>query len=202
MAISEHVGIGIREVALASSVACFFKMLPLGRCVKEHNATLANVGSKGNREILSEGYVDLHKTNKYLMLLLFSKVITSRIQTGGAVGLLVSYYHFGSSLVMAILILISLIPVILAQMQTRKLVNRFGKLKVFMVCGVIGALIQMSIYFVGPIFVICCMCWCFKRPLEMSAMWQRAFSFRTPLSIPGIKPERTAPASAMRCLPS
>lgn len=96
------------------------------------------------------------KTNKYLMVLLLSTVITSCLQTGSAVGLLVSYYHFGSSLVMAIPIVISLIPVIIAQMQTRKLVNKFGKLKVFIVCGTIGALIQLSIYFVGPIFAICC----------------------------------------------
>ena len=156
VAISEHVGIGIREVALVSSVAFFFMMLPLGRGVKEHNTTLANVDPKETEKYSLKDMWTCIKTNKYLMLLLLSTVITSCLQTGGAVGLLVSYYHFGSSLVMAIPILISLIPVILAQMQTRKLVNRFGKLKVFMVCGVIGALIQMSIYFVGPIFVICC----------------------------------------------
>ena len=41
-------------------------------------------------------------------------------------------------------------------MQTKKLVSRFGKLKVFMTSGLIGGIIQLGIYFVGPVFAICC----------------------------------------------
>lgn len=156
VAISEYVGIGIRDVALVSSVAFFCMMMPLCKGVKEHNTTLANVDPAENEKYTLKDMWNCIKTNKYLMILLLSTVITSCLQTGSAVGLLVSYYHFGSSLVMAIPILISLIPVLIAQSQTRKLVNRFGKLKVFITCGTIGALIQMSIYFVGPIFSICC----------------------------------------------
>ena len=156
VSISEYVGIGIRDIALVSSVAFFFMMLPMCKGVKEHNTTLANVDPEENEKYSLKDMWNCINTNKYLMVLLLSTVITSCLQTGSAVGLLVSYYHFGSSLVMAIPIVISLIPVIIAQMQTRKLVNKFGKLKVFIVCGTIGALIQLSIYFVGPIFAICC----------------------------------------------
>lgn len=156
VAISEYIGISIRDIALLSSIVFFFMMLPLGRGVKEHNTVLANVDPAENEKYSLKDMWTCVKTNKYLMVLLLSTVITSCLQTGSAVGLLVSYYHFGSSLVMAIPIVISLIPVLIAQMQTRKLVNKFGKIKVFVVCGVIGALIQMSIYFVGPIFAICC----------------------------------------------
>lgn len=156
VAVSEYVGIAIRDVALVSSVVFFFMMLPMCRGVKEHNVTLKNVDPEEGEKYSLRDMWNCVKTNKYLMVLLVSTIITSCLQTGGAVGLLVSYYHFGSSLVMAIPILISLIPVILAQMQTTKLVSKYGKLRVMLISGTIGAVIQMSIYFVGPIFAICC----------------------------------------------
>lgn len=156
VAISEHVGIPITAVALASSLIFFFMMLPLARGVKEHNTALANVDPEENEKYTLKDMWNCVKTNKYLMVLLLSTVITSCLQTGGAVGLLVSYYHFGNSLIMAIPIIISLIPVLIAQMQTKKLVSRFGKLKVFMTSGLIGGIIQLGIYFVGPVFAICC----------------------------------------------
>ena len=156
VAISEMVGIPIRTVAIVSSVAFFLMMLPMCKGVKEHNVALANVDPEENQKYTLRDMWNCVKTNKYLMVLLLSTVITSCLQTGGAVGLLVSYYHFGNSLVMAVPIIISLIPVLIAQMQTKKLVSKYGKLKVFMVCGVIGALIQLSIYFVGPVFWVCC----------------------------------------------
>lgn len=164
IAISEYVGIGIRDIALVSSVAFFFMMLPMCRGVKEHNTTLANVDPKENEKYTLKDMWNCIKTNKYLMILLLGTVITSCLQIGSAVGLLVSYYHFGSSLVMAVPIVISLIPVIIAQTQTRKLVHRFGKLKVFIISGMIGALIQMSIYFVGPVFVVCCVLLVLQAP--------------------------------------
>lgn len=156
VAISEHVGIPITAVALVSSLIFFFMMLPLARGVKEHNTALANVDPEENEKYTLKDMWNCVKTNKYLMVLLLSTVITSCLQTGGAVGLLVSYYHFGNSLIMAIPIIISLIPVLIAQMQTKKLVSRFGKLKVFMISGLIGGIIQLGIYFVGPVFAICC----------------------------------------------
>ncbi len=156
VAISEAVGIPIRTVALASSLAFFFMMLPMCQGVKEHNIELANVDPSDNEKYTLKDMWNCIKTNKYLMVMLISTVVTSCLQTGSAVGTLVSYYHFGSSLILAIPILISLIPVLIAQMQTKKLVRRFGKLRVFMVSGMIGAVIQLSIYFVGPVFAICC----------------------------------------------
>lgn len=175
VAISEYIGIGIRDVALVSSVAFFFMMLPMCKGVTEHNTTLANVDPAENEKYTLRDMWNCIRTNKFLMILLLSTVITSCLQTGGAVGLLVSYYHFGSSLVMAIPIIISLIPVLIAQMQTRKLVNRFGKIRVFIVCGVIGALIQMSIYFVGPIFSACCALLVLQSPFGNISMVAKSF---------------------------
>lgn len=154
VAISEYVGFSIRMVALVSSLIFFLMMLPLTRGVKEHNVSLAN--SDPEEKYTFRDMWNCIKTNKYLMVLMLSTVITSCLATGGAVGTLVSYYHFGSSLVMIIPIAIAFIPQLIAQLQTRKLCNKYGKLKVFLICGLTGGLIQLSIYFVGPVFWVCC----------------------------------------------
>lgn len=156
VSISEYIGFSIKSVALVSSVIFFFLMLPLAKGVREHNTVLANVDPEENQKYTFKDMWNCVKTNKYLMILLLGTVITSCLATGGAVGLLVSYYHFGSSLILAIPITISIIPVLIAQMQTKKLCSKFGKLKVFLVTGLIGGFIQLSMYFVGPVFSVCC----------------------------------------------
>lgn len=155
VAISEAIGIPIRTVAVVSSVAFFFMMLPMCKGVKEHNPGLVNADPAENQKYTLKDMWNCIKTNKYLMIMLVSTVVNQCLQTGAAVGNLVSYYHFGSSLILAIPIIISLIPVLIAQMQTKKFVSKYGKLKVFMVTGLIGAVIQLGIYFVGPVFAVC-----------------------------------------------
>ncbi len=173
--ISEYVGIPIRIVALVSSIAFFIMMLPLVRGVKEHNTTLANVDPKETEKYTLRDMWHCVRTNKYLMILLLSTVITSALATGSAVGALVSYYHFGSSLVLIIPITISIIPVLLAQMQTKKLTQKYGKLKVFMIAGLIGAAIQLSIYFVGPILWIAATLLVLQAPMGNVSLVVKSF---------------------------
>ena len=156
VSISEVVGIPITTVALVSSVIFFIMMLPLAGGVKEHNSVLANVSPEENEKYTLKDMWNCIKTNKFLMIILLSTVITQCLATGGAVGLLVSYYHFGSSMVMIIPIAIAFIPQLIAQLQTQKMCSKYGKLRVYLITGTIGALIQMCMYFVGPNFVICC----------------------------------------------
>ena len=173
--ISEAVGIAIRDVAIVSSVAFFFMMLPLCKGVKEHNVKLANASSQETEKYSLKDMWNCVRTNKYLMILLLSTVITYCLQTGGAVGLLVCYYHFGSSLVLAIPIILAIIPQTIAQMQTRKMVKKYGKLKVFWVTGIIGAVIQMGIYFVGPVFAICCTLLVLQAPFSNMSLVAKSF---------------------------
>lgn len=173
--ISEYVGMPIREMALLSSVIFFFMMLPLARGVKEHNAVLANADQEENEKYTFKDMWLCVRTNKYLMVLLISTVITSCLATGGAVGNLVSYYHFGSSLVMVVPILLAFVPQLLAQMQTKKLCRRFGKLKVFIFTGLLGGMIQLMIYFVGPIFVICCALLVIQAPFSNVSLVAKSF---------------------------
>ena len=154
--ISEYVGIPIKWVAFVSSAIFLIMMLPLAYGVKEHNTVLAGADPEAEEKYTFKDMWNCVKTNRYLMLLMLSTVLTACLATGGAVGNLVSYYHFGSSLVMIIPIAIAFIPQLIAQMQTRKLTKKFGKLKVFVACGLAGAAIQLCIYFVGPVFWLCC----------------------------------------------
>ncbi|MCM1220165.1 MAG: MFS transporter [Lachnospiraceae bacterium] len=164
--ISEYVGFSIRSVAIVSSVIFFVMMLPLVGGVKEHNSELKNVDPEENEKYTLKDMWNCVKTNKYLMVLMVSTVITQCLATGGAVGTLVSYYMFGSSLVMVIPIAIAFIPQLIAQLQTRKACAKFGKLRVLMAAGAVGALIQLSIYFVGPDFLWCCILLVVQAPFS------------------------------------
>lgn len=148
--VSEYVGIPIKTVAIASSFIFFMLMLPLTRGVREHNIILANIDEKEAGHYSFKDMFNAVKTNKYLLILLISNVLINGLATGSAVGLFASYYLFGSSLILIIPIGISFVPVIIAQAQTAKLTQKFGKMRVILTTGMIGALIYSMIFFAGP----------------------------------------------------
>lgn len=152
--VSEYVGIPIKTVAIVSSFVFFFMMLPLARGVREHNTVLANVDEKDAGHYSLKDMFKAVKTNKYLMILLLSNILINGLATGSAVGLFASYYLFGSSMILIIPIAISFFPVILAQSQTAKLTRKYGKMKLILSTGLIGALIYGMIYFGGPNIIL------------------------------------------------
>ncbi len=152
---SEYVGLPIKYIALGSSLIFFFMMLPLNHGVKEHNTVLANANEEETEHYSLKDMFHCIKTNKYLLVLLLSTVITACLATGGSVGLFAAYYHFGSSLILAIPLLIAFVPQIIAQAQTAKLVKRYGKIRVIVVTGLLGALGFLGIYFsVGSLSIV------------------------------------------------
>ena len=150
--ISESVGFSIRSVAVVGSVIFLVMMLPLALSVKEHNTLLTNVGEEDNKHYSLKDMWECVRTNKYLFVLLLSSFLYNALATEGALGNLVGYYLFGNSLAIALPIVISFIPVIIIISQTKKICNRFGKLKVCLIFGLIGGLIRLSIFFIGPVF--------------------------------------------------
>lgn len=152
--VSEYVGIPLRLVALVSSVLFFFLMLPLAFHVREHNTVLVNVEEDEAERYSFRDMIHCVRTNKYLMLLLLSSLLLSCLATGGAVGTFVSYYHFHSSLILAIPIFIAIIPQMIAQLQTAKLVKKFGKIRVLVTTGLFGSLIYAGIFFAGTNFPV------------------------------------------------
>ncbi len=142
---SEFVGVPIRNIATVSSVIFFVMMLPLNRGVKEHNTVLANADGENEHYSLKDMFNCL-KTNKYLMVLLLSTMITACLATGGSVGLFAAYYQFGSALVLAVPLLIAFIPQLIAQSQTAKLVKKYGKIKVLVITGLLGSLGFFGVY--------------------------------------------------------
>ncbi len=152
--VSEYVGIALRVVAIVSSVVFFFTMLPLATKVREHNTSLASVAPEETSAYSFKDMLNCVKTNKYLLVLLLSTFLMSGLATGGAVGVFVSYYHFNSSLILAIPIFIAIIPQMIAQMQTARLAKRFGKIRLLLSTGLVGSLFYLGIYFVGQNFIL------------------------------------------------
>lgn len=148
--VSEHVGFSMRLVAIVSSVIFFFMMLPLALNVKEHNMELKNTVEDGSSEHYTfRDMVDCVKTNKYMFFIILSTLIYGCLQTGSSLGTYASYYLYGDSLILIIPIALAFIPQTIAQLNTTKLCNRFGKKRVYLVCGLTGALIYSLIYFAG-----------------------------------------------------
>ncbi len=148
--ISEHVGVSMRLVAIVSSVIFFFMMLPLATKVKEHNPELKNTeNAQESRHYSFKDMLSCVKTNKYMLVILLSTLIYCGLQTGSSLGIYASYYLYGDSMILVIPIALAFIPQTIAQLNTSKLCNRFGKKRVFMICGLTGALIYSLIYFAG-----------------------------------------------------
>lgn len=148
--ISEHVGFSMRSVAIVSSVIFFIMMLPLATKVKEHNAELKNAESGKDTEHYSfRDMLGCIKTNKFILFILLSTLIYAGLQTGSALGTYASFYLYGDSMILVIPIAIAFIPQTIAQLNTERLCRRFGKKRVFMVCGLVGAVLYSLIYFTG-----------------------------------------------------
>ncbi len=154
--ISENVGFSIRSVAIVSSIMMLFFMLPLALGVKEHNTELANVDPESKMHYTFKDMLGCIKTNKYLLVLLLSTVVAQSLMTGSAVGLFVSYYFYGSSIILIIPIAIAFIPQLIAQMQVKKLTAKYGKKYIFLLTGLIGAGLYSMLFFFGKNFVLAC----------------------------------------------
>lgn len=148
--ISEHVGVSMRLVAIVSSVLFFFMMLPLATGVKEHNAELKNTeDASETRRYSFRDMLECLKTNKHIFIILISTVIYVGLQTGSALGTYASFYLYGDSMILVIPIAIAFIPQTIAQLNTDRFCRKWGKKRVFMVCGIVGAVIYSMIYFAG-----------------------------------------------------
>lgn len=148
--VSEHVGFSIQSVAIVSSIIFFFMMLPLTSKVKEHNVELKNAEDEEAVEhySLKDMFVCI-KTNKYMAIILLSTFILGALATGSSLGTYASYYLYGDSMILVIPIAIAFFPQLIAQLNTERLCRKFGKKRVFMVCGIVGGLIYGSIFFAG-----------------------------------------------------
>lgn len=151
--VSEYVGVPLRVVAIISSVIFFFMMLPLSTRVREHNTVLASADIQETEHYSFRDMLRCVKTNRYLLILLLSTLLMNCLATGGAVGTFVSYYHFHSSLILIIPIAIAAIPQLIAQLQTAKLTKKYGKIRVALLTGLIGAVLYGGIYFTQGAFV-------------------------------------------------
>ena len=148
--ISEHVGVSIRTVAICSSILFFFMMLPLSKGVKEHNVELKNTQNEKSAVHYSfRDMLECVKTNKYMAVILLSTLIYGALQTGASLGTYASYYLYGDSMILVIPIAIAFIPQTVAQLNTDRYCEKWGKKRVFMVCGLTGAIIYSMIYVVG-----------------------------------------------------
>ena len=89
------------------------------------------------------------KNNKYLVIYYGGYMAMDAMKTSAALGLLASFYLFGSSTFNLLLGFIASVPGFVAAYFAPKIVKKHDKMKVLMLCNLLNVLFGFAIYFSG-----------------------------------------------------
>ncbi len=143
--ISEYVGLSYQVMAIVMGVLCLLLMLPIvffGRERIEVHATADD--SFGFKDIWN--YL---KSNKYLAIYYIGYVISQILNCGQSLGLFVSFYLFGNSMLTTLLGIMSVVPILAVGVLVPKILKRFDKMKVLITLSLICGAISLVKYFIG-----------------------------------------------------
>lgn len=148
--ISESVGMPLGAVGVLFAVICLVCMIPFTFVVKEHNSEMKNVTEGKTQENYTlRDMVSALAHNKPYLVLQISGFIQSIAQTGGAVGLFVSFYLYGSSTAMIMPGLVAAIFGLIIQAAAPRICEKFGNRNVAAVCFVASGAMGIIMYFLG-----------------------------------------------------
>ena len=89
------------------------------------------------------------KNNKYLVTYYGGYMAMDALKTSNALGLLASFYLFGSSMFNMLLGAIAAIPGFVAAFLAPKIVKKHDKMKVLMLCNLLNVIFGFAIFFCG-----------------------------------------------------
>ncbi|MCL2512371.1 MAG: MFS transporter [Oscillospiraceae bacterium] len=143
--VSEKLGLTYTFAAVASSVLAFLTMVPICIRGKERNYTSADREQEfGVREMAKYLF-----SNKYLLIFFGAYLIMHCLGTANALGMLVSFYFFGSSLFNLVLTMLVYLPVAFLAILAPRLLTMVDKYKLFFYCNVAVLVMGVIIYFAG-----------------------------------------------------
>ena len=143
--ISEKVGLSASWSIVILSILSALCMVPLCRNCKERNY------HPEDREARFSFRQMWHylKNNKYLVTYYGGYMAMDALKTSNALGLLASFYLFGSSTFNLLLGLIASVPGFIAAFLAPKIVKKYDKMKVLMFCNLLNVLFGFAIFFGG-----------------------------------------------------
>jgi Na+/melibiose symporter-like transporter len=143
--ISEKVGLSAHLTIVVLSVISTLFMIPLCRNCKERNY---KPGDTEENFTFGQMWHYL-KNNKYLTLYYGGYMAMDALKTSNALGLLASFYLFGSSMFNMFLGFIAAVPGFVAAFLAPKIVKKYDKMKVLMICNLLNVILGFAIFFCG-----------------------------------------------------
>ncbi len=143
--ISEKVGLSATWTIVLLSVLATAFMIPLCFKCRERNY---HPEDQEERFTFRQMWNYL-KNNKYLLTYYGGYCAQDALKTSTALGLFASFYLFGSATFNMILGVISAVPGFVAAFLAPKIVKKYDKMKVLMVCNLLNVLFGFAIFFTG-----------------------------------------------------
>ncbi len=143
--ISEKVGLSATWTIVVLSVLATALMLPLCFKCKERNY---HPEDQEERFTFRQMWTYL-KNNRYLLTYYGGYCAQDALKTSTALGLFASFYLFGSATFNMILGFISAVPGFVAAFFAPKIVRKYDKMKVLMLCNLLNVLFGFAIFFTG-----------------------------------------------------
>ena len=143
--ISEKVGLSATWTIVVLSVLATAFMTPLCFRCKERNY---HPEDQEERFTFRQMWHYL-KNNKYLLTYYGGYCAQDALKTSTALGLFASFYLFGSSMFNMLLGFLSAVPGFVAAFLAPKIVKKFDKMKVLMLCNLLNVLFGFAIFFCG-----------------------------------------------------
>ena len=143
--ISEKVGLSATWTIVILSVFSTICMIPL--CV---NCRERNYHPEDREERFTFRQMwNYLKNNKYLVTYYGGYCAMDALKTSNALGLFASFYLFGSSMFNMLLGFIAAVPGFVAAYFAPKIVRRYDKMKVLMLCNLLNVIFGFAIFFCG-----------------------------------------------------
>ncbi len=143
--ISEKVGLSATWTIVILSVLSTAFMTPLCFKCKERNY---HPEDQEERFTFRQMWNYL-KNNKYLLTYYGGYCAMDALKTSTALGLFASFYLFGSSMFNMLLGFLSAVPGFVAAFLAPKIVKKFDKMKVLMLCNLLNVIFGFAIFFCG-----------------------------------------------------
>ena len=143
--ISEKVGLSATWTVVLLSVLSTAFMIPLCVKCKERNY---HPEDQEERFTFRQMWHYL-KNNKYLLTYYGGYMAMDALKTSAALGLLASFYLFGSSMFNMLLGFLAAAPGMVAAFLAPKIVKKYDKMKVLMICNLLNVIFGFAIFFCG-----------------------------------------------------
>ena len=143
--ISEKVGLSATWTVVLLSVLSTACMIPLCVKCKERNY---HPGEHDENFTFRQMWHYL-KNNKYLVTYYGGYMAMDALKTSAALGLFASFYLFGSSMFNMLLGFLAAVPGFVAAFLAPKIVKKYDKMKVLMLCNLLNVIFGFVIFFCG-----------------------------------------------------